>query len=71
MDQRSAIRAYYAAYKDRDRPTLERLLDKNLQFRSPFGDYDDRDGMLDRIWPSVGRVWAVDVGSTVRVRRTW
>ena len=61
VDQRSAIRAYYAAFKDRDRQTLERLLMPNLRFRSPFGEYDDRDRMLDDIWPSVGRVWAVDI----------
>ena len=61
MDQRSAIHAYYAAYRNRDRPALERLLAPNMRFSSPFGLYDDRDRMLDEIWPSVGRVWAVDI----------
>lgn len=61
MDPRSAIRAYYEAFKERDRQTLERLLTPDLRFRSPFGKYDTRDRMLDEIWPSVGRVWAVDI----------
>lgn len=75
MNHKSAIHDYYAAYKNRDRTALERILDKQVQFRSPFGDHGDRDRMLEEIWPSVGRVWAVDMeifgdgpGSIVRYR---
>ena len=32
-----------------------------MNHRSPFGSYDDRDEMLDAIWPSVGSVWAVEL----------
>ena len=61
MDQRSAIRAYYDAYRTRDRSVLQRLLTPQMRHRSPFGEYYDRDRMLDEIWPAVGAVWAVDL----------
>ena len=61
MDHRSAIQAYYDAYRTRDRALLEKLLVPKMHHRSPFGEYHDRDQMLDEIWPAVGAVWAVHI----------
>ena len=61
MDQPGAIRAYYDCFKHRDRAGLERLLVPGFRHVSPFAVYDDRDRMLDEIWPAVGRSWAVDL----------
>lgn len=61
MDRRESAQAYFAAFRERDRPALERLLTPGFVHRSPFGYWDDRDRMLDAIWPSVGEHWAEDV----------
>ena len=61
MDHQSAIRAYYDAFRSRDRGSLEDVLKPDMNHRSPFGSYDDRGEMLDAIWPSVGSVWAVEL----------
>ena len=61
MDQRDAIRSYFQAFRDRDRATLERLLTPDFLHLSPFGRFDDRDRMLDEVWPSVGQHWAEDI----------
>ena len=61
MDQRAAILAYYDAFRTRNRGSLERLLAPDFHHRSPFGEYHDRDLMLDEIWPAVGQTWAVDI----------
>lgn len=58
MDQRAAMEAYFRAFRERDRPALERLLTPDFRHSSPYGRYDDRDRMLDEIWPSVGQHWA-------------
>ena len=58
MDYRKAIERYYRAYRDRDRESLSLLLKPNFHFVSSFGEYRDRDAMLDEIWPAVGRTWA-------------
>lgn len=61
MDHAARIRDHYRCFAERDRAGLERLLVANFRHVSPFGVYDDRDRMLDEIWPHVGRTWAVDV----------
>ena len=61
MDKIAAIRAYYDCFKERDREGLERLLTPGFRHVSPFAVYEDRDRMLDEIWPAVGRSWAVDL----------
>jgi hypothetical protein len=61
MDQKAAILAYYDSFRTRDRGALERLLVPDFRHRSPFGEYDDRDRMLDEIWPAVGGSWAIDI----------
>ena len=58
MDCRKAIERYYRAYRDRDRESLSLLLTPDFHFVSSFGEYRDRDAMLDEIWPAVGRTWA-------------
>lgn len=49
MDYRKAIERYYRAYRDRDRESLSLLLKPNFRFVSSFGEYRDRDAMLDEI----------------------
>ena len=61
MERREAIEAYFRAFRERDRGALERLLTPGFAHSSPFGRWDDRDRMLDAIWPSVGQHWAEDV----------
>ncbi len=61
MTPEDTIRAYFNAFKTRDRETLEKILTPNFIHSSPFGHFNDRDKMLDAIWPSVGDRWAVDL----------
>jgi ketosteroid isomerase-like protein len=61
MDYRNAIERYYRAFRERDRATLEALLMPEFHFWSSFGEYHDRDAMLDEIWPSVGKAWATNL----------
>ena len=61
MDRKAAIQDYFRAFRERDRAALERLLLPDFRHSSPFGVHEDRDRMLDMIWPEVGRHWAEDV----------
>ena len=61
MDYHGAIKRYYGAYRDRDRESLQLLLTPNFHFVSSFGEYSDRDAMLDEIWPAVGQAWATNL----------
>ena len=61
MDHEAAIRSYYRCFRERDRAGLEWLLTADFRHVSPFGIHEDRDRMLDEIWPHVGRTWAVDL----------
>jgi hypothetical protein len=61
MDYVAAIQSYYRCFQERDREGLVQLLTPNFRHVSPFGIYDDRDAMLDAIWPAVGKSWAVDI----------
>jgi hypothetical protein len=61
MDRKAAIQDYFRAFRERDRAALERLLLPDFRHSSPFGLHEDRDRMLDMIWPEVGRHWAEDV----------
>jgi hypothetical protein len=60
-EHHAAIEAYYRAFRDRDRAKLESLLLRDFHFVSGFGEYRDRDAMLDEIWPDVGQAWATDL----------
>ena len=61
MDGQRAIHAYFRAFRERDREALERLLTPGFVHSSPFGRWEERDAMLDAIWPAVGRHWAEDI----------
>ena len=61
MDHVAAIQSYYRCFQERDREGLVRLLTPDFRHVSPFGIFDDRDAMLDAIWPAVGKSWAVDI----------
>lgn len=61
MNRRNVIERYYQCYRERDRETLRELLAPDLHHVSSFAEYHDRDEMLEAIWPSVGRSWAVNL----------
>jgi hypothetical protein len=61
MDYTAAIERYYRAYRERDRQALQALLTPRFHFVSAFGEYEDRDAMLDEIWPGVGQAWAANL----------
>ena len=58
MDYHVAIERYYRAFRERDRDTLQSLLTPDFHFVSSFGEYRERDAMLEAIWPAVGQTWA-------------
>lgn len=61
MDYRDAIERYYRAYRDRDQESLRSLLMPDFHFASSFGEYNERDAMLDEIWPGTGQTWATNL----------
>ena len=61
MSRQNSIRAYFQAFRDADRGSLERLLVEDFRHISPWGVHEQRDRMLDEIWPSVGQHWAEDI----------
>jgi hypothetical protein len=61
MDHAALIRDYYRCFAERDRTRLEQLLAADFRHVSPFGVHDNRDRMLDAIWPHVGRTRATDI----------
>jgi hypothetical protein len=58
MDQRRAVEAYFRAFRERDKEGLRSLLTADFHHVSPFGEWRDRDAMIEAIWPQVGRSWA-------------
>ncbi len=52
-EHHDSIRAYYRAFRDKDRGTLERILTDGFRHASPMGEFNGRDAMLDAIWPGV------------------
>ena len=54
-DRRERVKQYYDCYARGDRETLTTLLVKPLSFTSSYAEYDDRDSMLDAIWPHVAQ----------------
>ena len=61
MKHHQLIREYYECFRRRDRSRLVELLQSDLDYKSPFGNWNDRDTMLDAIWSHVGSVWAVEI----------
>lgn len=58
MNQKQTIEAYYRAFRERDRETLRSILTPDFHHMSSFGEWNDRDAMLEAIWPEVGHSWA-------------
>ena len=58
MHHHKVIEHYYRCYRERDRAGLQELLTPDFHHVSSFGEYFNRDQMLDAIWPAVGRSWA-------------
>lgn len=58
MDYHGAIERYYRAFRERDFEGLQALLTPDFHFVSSFGEYRERDAMLEEIWPAVGQTWA-------------
>lgn len=61
MNHCDLIRDYYRCYKERDQERLRALTAPDLVHSGPFGRYEDRDAMIDEIWPHVGPIWAADI----------
>lgn len=61
MDRRKAIERYYQCYRDRDQEGLRALLAPDMRHVSSFAEYDDREAMLEAIWPMVGSSWATEL----------
>lgn len=61
MDYRGAIERYYRAFRERDLEGLRTLLTPGFHFVSAYGEYRERDAMLEEIWPAVGQAWATDL----------
>ena len=61
MTYHDAIARYYGAFRTRDLESVRALLTADFHFRSPFGEFRDRDAMLEAIWPSVGQTWATNL----------
>ena len=57
MDYHGAIERYYRAFRERDFEGLQALLTPHFHFVSSFGEYRERDAMLEEIWPAVGQTW--------------
>ena len=60
MGQVETILDYYRCFKDRDRDRLVEILVENFKHVSPHGRYEERDSMLDAIWPHVGKTGVRD-----------
>lgn len=61
MDYVRAIERYYHAFRSRDLEDLRSLLVPDFHFVSSYGEYRDRDAMLEEIWPAVGQTWATNI----------
>lgn len=61
MDYRQIIEAYYGAFRERDRERLRSILTPDFHHVSSFGEWRNRDAMLEAIWPGVGQSWAVNL----------
>ena len=53
MNKKEIIRNYYNCYKNKDKESLRKLLKMDFKFKSSYAEYNDRDLMLDEIWPQV------------------
>lgn len=51
MSKKEIILNYYRAMAEKQRD----ILVEDLEFRSSYANYNNRDAMLDEIWPSLGK----------------
>ena len=61
MSSVEVIHEYYRCFRERNRQRLREILTPTFKHVSPFGQYDDRDQMLDDIWPHVGGTYGIDI----------
>lgn len=62
MEYHQAIRDYFDCYKEQNKERLRALLVKDFRYVSVFGEWTDRDAMIEAIWPAVtGRIYATNI----------
>lgn len=61
MEHRQIIEGYYRAFRERDQDGLRSILTPGFHHLSSFGEWQDREAMLEAIWPGVGQSWAVNL----------
>ena len=62
VNYRDLIIEYFDCFRVRNLERLRQLLSDKTRHISPFGEWKDRDAMLDAIWPSVtGQVYASEI----------
>jgi hypothetical protein len=61
MDYQQTIERYYRAFRDRDREALRAILTPGFRHVSSYGEWADRDAMIESIWPAVGQSWATNL----------
>lgn len=55
------LRGYFAAYKSKDRKTVEDLLTDDFTFTSPYDDAIDKATYFERCWPNSERIQTNDL----------
>lgn len=61
MDYHEVVERYFRAFRERDREGLRSLLTPDFRHVSSFGEWRDRDAMIEAIWPGVGQSWATNL----------
>jgi hypothetical protein len=61
VTHRDLVERYYLAFRERDRESLRALLTPGFRLVSGYGEFRGRERMLDEIWPTVGKTWAVNL----------
>lgn len=60
-NHRQTIERYFRAFRERDREGLRATLTPDCHHISSFGKWQDRDAMIEAIWPGVGSCWGTDL----------
>jgi ketosteroid isomerase-like protein len=55
MTQIDIIKEYYRCFSEKDKAPLYQILSPDFKHISPFAEYNDRDKMIEEIWPYVGQ----------------
>jgi len=61
MNARETIKQYYNAFKEADKEALRETLTEDFKHISSYAVYENRDKMIQDIWPAVGKTWAVNL----------